>query len=459
MRSHLLALMIVVWTATAGAQDADVALIGDPIATTVQLPTFGISFDAEGVLQLQAFTDPTGELLAQRIKAARRALPGDLGKASPARKISLVRLMKAMQTLDEFGEPPSEQMMKLAGLTRIESAFCYPDSNDIMLVGPAEPWADDLSGRTVGIKTGKPTLLWDDLREALRVYRSEHLEHGFVGCTISPRAEGLAKLVRFQRTIPRSIPQRQQSVVARHVAQGVKESLGMADVVVFGVSPNTHFAAVMVEADYRMKRIAIGVERPPVPITTFAAAMTTAQSGSLERWWFTPAYDGVLVSPDDLAIQLTGQGVRLQTEYKQIQADGTIADTGRKPTRATRAFATSFTKRYGDIAKASPVYAQLRQLTDMLIIAAFLQKHDWYAKADWDAKTLDHPAKATGNAPRTAPVVVNTFWKQNRMFTPAGGGVSIEADKAIEDARVDPALHQSRLAIEPADAVANWWWD
>jgi hypothetical protein len=441
------------------AQDADVVQIGDPIATTVQLPTFGISFDAEGVLRVKAFTDPTEALVAQRIAAARLVLAGDLRKASAARKISVVRLLAAMTSLVESGKSPTDVMQKLAGLTRITSAFCYPDRNDIVLVGPAEPWAEDISGRTVGLVSGKPTLLWEDLAEALRVYRSGPLAHGFVGCTINPRAEGLARLVRFQRTIPRSIPQNQQQQVAQHVARGVRKSLGMADVVVFGVAPNTHFAAVMVEADYRMKRIAIGVERPPVRMTTFAAAMTTAHNGTLERWWFTPAYEGVRMSPDGLAMQIVGQGVQLQTEYKHVLSDGTIIDAGRKPSRATRAFATSFTKRYDAIAAASPVYAQLRQLTDWLIIAAFLQKHDWYTKASWDPEVLDERTAGEMKQPRTAPVVVNTFWKKNRMFTPAGGGVTIQADKAISAAAVDKTLTKSRPAIDRDHDATVWWWD
>ena len=53
----------------------------------------------------------------------------------------------------------------------------------------------------------------------------------------------------------------------------------MAQIRVFGISPKTHFAMVLVEADYRMKRIAIGVEPPPVRMTTFAMALQVAATG------------------------------------------------------------------------------------------------------------------------------------------------------------------------------------
>ena len=235
----------------------------------------------------------------------------------------------------------------------------------------------------------------------------------------------------------------------------------MAEIKVFGISPRTHFAAVLIEADYRMKRIAIGVEPAPVPMTTFAEALTSARNGRLERWWFTPAYDGVLMSPDSRAMKIDGQGVRLQTEHKQIALDGTLRDAGR-PSRATLAYANSFTTRYPKIAAASPVYAQLRQLVDLLILAAFLRQHDWYEQADWRAKTyLDEAAFSVERltAPLSAPVVVNTFWKANRLFTPAGGGVSIEAENALGDSlRVEPGLEELQRMAKPA-AKASWWWD
>ena len=463
MRWFWACLLLVTCTTAASAQQADVLQIGDPLATTVQLPTFGVSFDAQGVLQLKTFTDPTGQLIARRAAAARAKLAGNLARPAAARNISLVRLQAAISRLHRQGEPPSSAMQKLAGLTRVTAAFCYPESGDIVLAGPAEPWVEDLSGRSVGIETGRPTLLLKDLAVALRAYQPESQHRGFVGCTINPRPEGLSKLVQFQRTIPRSIPRHQRASVTHQVARGVRESLGMAEVKVFGVSPRTHFARVMIEADYRMKRIAIGVEPPPVRMTTYASAMTTAHAGVLERWWFTPAYEGVRASPDRLAMQLTGQGIQLQTENKEIRRDGSIVDAGRRPTRATLAFAHSFTKRYGDVAEASPVYAQLRQLTDWLIVFAYLREHQWYRQAGW---TPDHlldesvyPINTLEEAV-SAPVVVNAFWKRNRMFTPAGGGVSIEAEAALEAMTdADESLAKARASNRPAEDADQWWWD
>ena len=55
----------------------------------------------------------------------------------------------------------------------------------------------------------------------------------------------------------------------RFIVDGLRTSLGLQKVSIRGISPNTHFAKVMVEADYRMKLIGIGLERPPIQLTSY----------------------------------------------------------------------------------------------------------------------------------------------------------------------------------------------
>ena len=62
-----------------------------------------------------------------------------------------------------------------------------------------------------------------------------------------------------------------------------------------------------------MKRIAIGLEPPPVK-SEFLSALDSPREATLQRWWFTPDYDCVRASEDRLAMELVGEGVKLQTE-------------------------------------------------------------------------------------------------------------------------------------------------
>ena len=212
-----------------------------------------------------------------------------------------------------------------------------------------------------------------------------------------------------------------------------RNALGTREVVVFGISPATHLAHVLVEADYRMKLIACGLEPPPVPMPTFFGELTGSPS-DLQRWWFTPDERSVRIDEDHLTMQLVGQGVRLGTEEYVIHSDGSLQRTAGRPSRAARRFAESFTREYATIARVSPVYAQLRAAVDVLVVAAFLQKYDAWPAAEvtaspwWDDTLFSVTPHAV---PKTAECVVNAGWRGRRLIAVAGGGVSIQADLAF----------------------------
>ena len=46
------------------------------------------------------------------------------------------------------------------------------------------------------------------------------------------------------------------------IVRGLRESLGLQNITLHGVPANSHYAQVLVEADYRMKLIGIGLEKP-----------------------------------------------------------------------------------------------------------------------------------------------------------------------------------------------------
>src|SRR5207253_1189851 len=125
-------------------------------ATTVQLPTFGISIDAEGTLDARTFKDVDGRLLAERVAAAKASRPGDLWATAKLRKVSLTRLEGAIQIDRVAGREPGDALQNLAGLTRLQYVFCYPATTDkpgdIVIAGPAEPFAIDAAGRAVGLR-------------------------------------------------------------------------------------------------------------------------------------------------------------------------------------------------------------------------------------------------------------------------------------------------------------------
>ena len=61
------------------------------------------------------------------------------------------------------GQPLDETMHTLAGLQRIQYVFVYPESNDLVLAGPAGDWTTGSEEIPVSTQTGLPIVLLDDL--------------------------------------------------------------------------------------------------------------------------------------------------------------------------------------------------------------------------------------------------------------------------------------------------------
>lgn len=420
----------------------------------------GIAVDARGVVETRVVADPTGQLMRQQIQAARQSLPREVASFSKLRKVSLTRLEKAI--MDKNGVL-TEEMRYLAGLLRVRYVFLYPESGDIVLAGPAEGWVTTPSGRVLGLTTGRPVVQLQDLVVALRLFPPGKKGAEVISCSIDPTPEGLAAMQRFLRSIgSHAVPSQTQFIV-----DGLRTSLGYQAVTLSGVPARTHFAQVMVEADYRMKLIGIGLERPPVKLVSFVDRVNASQvaRNALFRWYFIPDYQCVRVSEDKLAMELVGDGVKLVGEDEFVGAGGQRQGTGRT-NLASQAFVISFTKRYPELAERSPVFAELRNLIDLAVAAAFLQKADYYAKANWKMEFFgsekDFPVE-TYYAPKMVGSAVAAIWKGNRLITPIGGGVHIEPGTALEehnlmpDDKGDVAALRSQTHVKLAKN--QWWWD
>lgn len=426
--------------------------------------TSGVAVDADGVLRRLTVNDFTGQLDRQRAQEAVAQLDTDIAKFSKLRKVSLTRLARLIRKAIDEGHGPDEAMKHLAGLTRIKYVFYYPETQDIVIAGPAEGWAETVSGRVLGLQTGRPVLELQDLVVALRAFPPGKKTNPMVYCSIDATSEGLARMQEFLSHIGRQIvPGDEQFIV-----EGLRESLGMQVITLGGISSSTHFAQVMVEADYRMKLIGIGLEEPPARIKSYIsqASFSSIARNAMCRWWFVPDYKRIRVTDDRHAMEFVGTGVKLVGEDEVIRSDGTRQTAGGQ-NRASRRFTQSFTDKYAQLADRSPVYGQLRNCIDMLVAAAFLQENDLYGLADWDLSVLGqesiYPVQ-TYNAPQHVASAVNSIWKGRRLATPVGGGVQIRARKVLdtENLLVDEkgTVQEARSAVNIGELSADkWWWD
>src|SRR5262245_44729587 len=95
--------------------------------------TSGVAVDADGVLKRVTVQDPTGDLARQRVQEALTKLDHNVAQRSKLRKVSLTRLDKAIHERLAEGLPVDDVMKHLAGLTRLQYVFCYPDSGDVVI--------------------------------------------------------------------------------------------------------------------------------------------------------------------------------------------------------------------------------------------------------------------------------------------------------------------------------------
>ena len=239
------------------------------VVTTESRAVGGVYIDASGVLS-NATLDACGRLSELRTGSL-DGIPSELNALVPLRKVSLRKLEAAIDASLESGKELPDEIKYLAGLQQIEYVFVYPDERDIILAGPGEGWKVDARGYVVGVTTGRPVLLLDDLLVSLRTAR--RAARGGISCSIDPTAEGLTQLrahVSKLRTIGNP----------RQTASGIEEALGMQQISVRGVPDSSHFARVLVAADYRMKRIAMNFEKSPVAgLPSFLAMIKSSGRG------------------------------------------------------------------------------------------------------------------------------------------------------------------------------------
>ena len=433
----------------------------DTTTDDVSSSTGGIEINAEGLLSARSRVDPTGALTMRRLNEAKVKVNRELQQPSKLRKVSLVRLEQQVKDLLDAGKSIPDDMQFLAGLTRITHVFYYPETDDVVIAGPAEGYFKTAQNEVVGMTTGKAVLQLQDLIVALRAFGPDNNTTKVISVSIDPTQEGLRQLKAATRQI--TTIQRHQ---AMDVARLFHDALGYQTITFKGVSPKTHFAQVLVEADYNMKLIGIGVERAPAGITSFIQAATAQSGNGLQRWFFQPNYDAVTVAEDSMAMELTGSGVKLVGEDESISAKGQRTRTG-KANRASRMFTTSFTKSYDKLAEVNPLYGQLRNLMDLTIAAAFIQKKGLYEKAGWSLDTFSDESVASVehfNAPEKVDAVVNAVWKDGNLMTPIGGGVSIQPRISLNSDRVKVDSEGKINELKSSIVVDNlkdgqWWWD
>mgnify|MGYP000915425178 CR=1 FL=1 len=414
----------------------------------------GVRIDAEGVVA-DSETDDRREFV-DFLRRAEKPAEGEMADKTEMRMVSLKGLEAAIReaNVKTTADLPSE-IKYLAGLQRIQYVFVYPERNDIVLAGPGEGWAVSETGDIVGVSTGRPVLQLDDLMTAFRSGRNAAEGQG-ISVSIDPTAEGRVRYERFMSGVRQLNPQ---------VLVGAREAMGPQQITLTGVPTDSRFARVLVAADYQMKRLAMDLVGAPIEdLPSFLDLMQRRRSvvggNSMPRWWLACDYQPIARSSDGLAFELRGQGVKAMTEDDLIGADGSVESTGRVNPIAQQ-WAEKMTERYEALCAAQPIFGDLRNLMDMSVVAALVDKHDLLRQANADLPLLtgrESMESLSWPTPRAVATQCSFMKIGRNTVVTASGGVQIDsysvADRQQEDAMVGVARSKA-----DASGMGRWWWN
>jgi hypothetical protein len=419
----------------------------------------GISISVDGIVG-PASVDAKKRLLEEMRKEI-RSPEGEINVPVQMRMISLRALESACQeAVRNVGRVPDE-IRFLAGIQRIQYVFVYPEDNDIVLAGPGEGWKVDANACVVGVTTGRPVLLLDDLLVALRSV--EEARQGGITASIDPTEEGtrrLNDLLARQKSF-----QNATTAMMNEFESAMKQAFGPQRVTVTGVPAHSHFARVLVAADYRMKRIAMKLDASPVrELTSYLDIIGSMRSSSYAnarpRWWLACNYEPLAASPDGLAWELRGPGVKAMTEDEAIVGGGKRVQTGRTSFAAQK-WADLMTDQYDSLAGRDPVFGELRNLMDMCVVAALIQKEQLAEKAGLSIPVLSDANSElkieVWNAPKTIPPEVSYLRGKDSLIVTASGGVAVESWQVADRKEVVANVSQVREKAARGRRTSLWW--
>jgi hypothetical protein len=414
----------------------------------------GVAIDADGVVGRAE----EGDIVA--LRAARRdamlGVTGDVTKKSSLRKISLRRLDALLARFASEDKVLPAEILDLAGLQRVEYVFAYPDSHDIVLAGPAEGWTVDDRGNVVGTNSGAAVLQLVDLIAALRT-KDRMLAGQLISCSIDPTPEGLkqfARLNRGNRLSPSPDGLRQ-----------MEEAVGPQTIRLTGVAPESHFAQVLVTADWQMKRIAMGLVPSPVRgLTSYLELLNDGRASAtrnpLPRWWIAYGKQPVERAADGLGWRISRPGIQVCTAAGRIEADGRIATKAEGDPTAKK-WADSMSARYDQLAIAEPVFGQLRGCMDLALVTAILVSGDLLAQIHLELPMLLNDARLQLRAyriPKNVASHASAFKRGRGWVVSVSGGVQLDVPRLVNGAELQPEVREVWMRASPK-GIESWWWD
>jgi len=286
---------------------------------------------------------------------------------------SLKGVVYALRALKP-NEPFPAEIVNFAGISRLSGFLFDPATRDVILFGKTDP--------------GLPKMFFIDFVAALQnanevfaVHHGNTISYSYPGCSIDPSPNVLANLHAIVSRLGSGHRGHMNSVIT----DWFTACKSPQKIRVMGVPFSSHFAKVMVKADYEMKSIVDGTASLPIKGFTslldrhINSAKRQLKSGhkginlsSMNRFWFNPGKKLFAQSPERDVFSICKCAVKLSTEEEFLSAARNIRGTGRQD-RMAAIFASDFSNSYDLISSHRDIFYQLANLFRMFAIAQALQ--------------------------------------------------------------------------------------
>jgi hypothetical protein len=184
------------------------------------------------------------------------------------------------------------------------------------------------------------------------------------------------------------------------------------------------------------------------------------------RWWFTLAETPPSTTEQRNAFSLHAGSVRVLSENEFLKTTGEVVYTGKTTERNLR-FANSFTRNFDALATKYPVYADLRNVFDLAMVAALIENEKLDDQVGWqmglflDGQQLP---VTLGTAPAQVESICNSRLINGKyIIAGVSGGVDVDTSKLLgKKVKIDTygVLKASYGESVPKKVSPDgWWWD
>ena len=284
--------------------------------------------------------------------------------ALPSAQIRAVSL-KVLQSRLRGSLPKGEdraELLHLCGITRVVGYVADEKGRDLILLGEVDPAAPPLHVEDLAVALRSAWLRYAT-RQGGTLYYSQP------GCSIDPDPRVIQRLSEIA----------QSDELSEEMDDWCNACAEPQKVRVMGVPFDTHFAKVMVDADYLMKRLTDGSLELGIPGFTSLASIGMALAredlernlppslprSSINRFWFYPGK--LSFREDDGVVTIEECPVVLLTEEQHLTREGL---TGlKRPDPLAQRFAEGFGAHYQEIAAKRPIFLELEGLFRFVALA------------------------------------------------------------------------------------------